>query len=167
MPVKHKLFYFAAVLHLFMVALFAAHFGDWNPWENKVSKAITTVGDYTGSNNIFSFFAPELSDQPYVVYAARDSSGKERMIDLKGKSPDFTNRLNNIYGFMTLDEGRDVFASSLARFVSRNYAGAEKIRVAMVVQKIPDMRAYRAGERNKWKFWFDRDFQRNQSSNTQ
>lgn len=124
---------------------------------------MSTLGDYTGSNNIFSFFAPELSDQPYVIFAAKDSIGKERMIDLKGKSPDFTNRLNNVYGFMTLDEGRDVFAASLAQFVLKNNPDIEKIRVAMVIQQVPHMQEFREGKRNRWKFWFDRDFQKNAS----
>ncbi|MBE7170622.1 MAG: hypothetical protein INR73_08525 [Williamsia sp.] len=157
MPRKHKIFYALAGLHLLMVGLFASHMGEWGR-DAPLLKAASKIGDYTGSNNIFSFFAPALSDQPYVVYAVKDTSGHEQLIDLKGSSPDFTNRINNVYGYLTLPEGRDVFAASLARFVSRQYPGADKIRVAMVVQQIPDMSSYRKGERCRWRFWFHRDF---------
>src|SRR6476646_1477307 len=139
MPLKHKLYFVLASLHLVMIALFASHFAEWGQAEHPVAKAASCVGDYTGSNNIFSFFAPGLSDQPYVVYATKDSSGKERVLDLKGNSPDFTNRINNIYGYLTLEEGRSVFSASLAQFVLQRYPSADKIRVAMVVQKIPTM----------------------------
>jgi hypothetical protein len=38
---------------------------------------------------------------------------------------------------------------------------ADKVRVAMVVQKIPTIKEFNAGERNKWVFWFHQDFERN------
>lgn len=161
MPLKHKLYFVLASLHLVMITLFAAHLGEWGKAENPVIKAVTGIGDYTGGNNIFSFFAPGLSDQPYVVYATKDSAGKERVLDLQGNSPDFTNRINNIYGYLTLEEGRSVFSASLAQFVLQRYPSANKIRVAMVVQKIPTMSEFRNGKRCQWHFWFHRDFEKN------
>jgi hypothetical protein len=161
MPFKHKLYFLLASFHLVMIALFASHFGEWGKAELPVIKAVTSIGDYTGSNNIFSFFAPGLSDQPYVVYATKDSSGKEHILDLKGNSPDFTNRINNIYGYLTLEEGRSIFSASLAQFVLQQYPAADKIRVAMVVQKIPTMDEFRNGKRCQWHFWFHRDFEKN------
>jgi hypothetical protein len=161
MPLKHKLYFLLASLHLVMIAVFASHFGEWGNAELPVIKAATCIGDYTGSNNIFSFFAPGLSDQPYVVYATKDSSGKEHTIDLKGNSPDFTNRINNIYGYLTLEEGRSIFSASLAQFVLQRYPSTDKVRVAMVVQKIPNMNEFRNGKRCQWHFWFHRDFEKN------
>ena len=158
MPLKHKIYYALAALHLLMIAVFASHVAEWGNPHSPAIKAASMVGDYTGSNNIFSFFAPALSDQPYVVYALKDSSGHEQVVDLKGGSPDFANRINNVYGYLTLDEGRAVFSASLARFVARQYPSAANIRVAMVVQQIPGMNAYRKGERCRWRFWFHRDF---------
>ncbi|MEO6914574.1 MAG: hypothetical protein ABI151_02105 [Chitinophagaceae bacterium] len=149
-----------AAVHLLMVAMYAGHFGSWGNPGSKAGTLIGTIGDYTGSNNIFSFFAPELSDQPYVIFATKDATGKEHVIDLKGKSPDFTNRINNIYGFLTLEEGRAIFSASLAQFVSTHYPTTEKIRLTMVVQQIPQMKEFREGKRNQWHFWFDRDFQK-------
>jgi hypothetical protein len=46
------------------------------------------------------------------------------------------------------------------------YPAANKIRVAMIVQKIPTMDEYIKGERCQWHFWFHRDFQRDSSSLT-
>lgn len=165
MPLKHKLLYAIAALHLFMVTLYAAHFAEWSNNENTFIKALSSVGDYTGSNNIFSFFAPGLSDQPYVVYATKDQEGKEKVIDLQGDSPDFTNRINNIYGYLTLEEARPVFAASLANFIFTQYPNAEKVRIAMVVQKIPTMKEFEEGKRCQWRFWFHRDFERKQHIN--
>jgi hypothetical protein len=161
MPLKHKLYFFLATLHIAMIALFASHFGKWANTEHPVIKAASCIGDFTGSDNIFSFFAPGLSDQPYVVYATKDTSGKEHVIDLKGNSPDFTNRINNIYGYLTLEEGRSIFSASLAKFILQRYPAATKVRVAMVVQQIPTMPEYRNGERCQWHFWFHRDFEKN------
>ena len=161
MPRLHKIYYALAVIHLIMVGLFASHFAEWGKPESLVNKGLSTVGDYTGSNNIFSFFAPGLSDQPYVVYAIKDTLNKEHYIDLQGTSPDFTNRLNNIYGYLTLPEARPVFSASLAQYVLNRHPEANTVRVAMVIQKIPSLQAYKNGERCKWHFWFNRDFERN------
>lgn len=167
MPLKHKLYFVLAAIHLSMVALYATHFADWGNMNNNASKALATVGSYTGSNNIFSFFAPGLSDQPYVVYAVKFKDGKEKFIDVKGTSPDFTNRINNIYGYLTLPEARQVLSASLAQSMIQRYPDAEKVRVAMVVQKIPDIEEYRKGERSQWKFWFKNDFGINTPVTTQ
>ena len=86
MPFRHKLFYALAFLHLLMVGLYATHFAEWGSNNNRVADFSGSLGNLTGSNNIFSFFAPALSDQPYVVYAVKDSTGKEYMIDLTGHS---------------------------------------------------------------------------------
>jgi hypothetical protein len=161
MPLKHKIYFLLASLHLVLIALFASHFGEWGNEKLPVIKAASCIGDYTGSNNIFSFFAPGLSDQPYVVYATKDTTGKEHVLDLKGSSPDFTNRINNIYGYLTLEEGRSVFSASLAQFVLQRYPSADKVRVALVVQKIPTMEEFRNGKRCQWHFWFHRDFEKN------
>lgn len=158
MPLKHKIYYALAAVHLCMVALFSSHFADWGNMNNPVAKTLATAGNYTGSNNIFSFFAPGLSDQPYVVYTVKNKDGKESYIDLKGKSPDFANRVNNIYGYLTLPEARQILSASLAQSMLERYPEAEKIRVAMVIQQIPTMDEYRGGERSHWQFWFHRDF---------
>jgi len=163
MPVKHKLYFALAILHLVMVGLFAAHSADWGR-KNPVVKSLGVVGNFTGSNNIFSFFAPGLSDQPFVVYDVKDSSGKNHVIDLSGSSRDFSNRVNNIYGYLTIPEARLIISASLAKFVMNECPTAEKVRVAMVVQKIPGMPEFRKGERSKWVFWFHRDFERTRPS---
>lgn len=163
MPRLHKIYFALAGLHIVMVALFASHFAEWGKMNLRIGKPLDAVGiagNYSGSNNIFSFFAPGLSDQPYVVYALKDTMQKERMVDLTGNSPDFSNRINNIYGYLTLPEARPVISASLAAFMLRRYPSSEKIRVAMVVQQIPDMKEYRSGERCQWRFWFHRDFQK-------
>lgn len=158
MPLKHKIYFALAIVHLLMVCLYATHFADWGNMENPATKTLATAGRYTGSNNIFSFFAPGLSDQPYVVYNVKFKDGRESVIDLTGKSPDFTNRVNNIYGYLTLPEARPLLSASLAQGMLQRYPGASRIRVAMVVQQIPDMEAYRQGERSHWRFWFQQDF---------
>lgn len=160
MPVKHKILYALAIVHLLMVAMYASHYAEWGKMNHPIAKAVSTVGNYTGSNNIFSFFAPALSDQPYVVYAIKDTLQKEHVIDLTGRSLDFTNRVNNIYGYLTIPEARSILSASLGRFILDKYPSAEKIRVAMVVQQIPDMNEFRSGKRCQWRFWFHRDFQR-------
>lgn len=158
MPLKHKIYFALAVLHLLMVGLYSTHFADWGNMESTLAKVAGTAGNYTGSNNIFSFFAPGLSDQPYVVYTVKNKDGKEQFIDLKGSSPEFANRVNNIYGYLTLPEARSILSASLAQSMLQRYPEAEKIRVAMVIQQIPDMEEFRNGQRNHWQFWFHRDF---------
>ncbi len=162
MPLKHKVYYALAFLHLALVGLFAAHYAQWGS-NNKFMTAMTATGHFTGSNNIFSFFAPDLADQPFVVYDVKDSTGKNYVIDLSGKSPDFLNRVTNIYGYFTVPEARMLMSASLAQFVMNQCPSAEKVRVAMVVQRIPTMKEFRDGERKQWQFWFHRDFQKNQS----
>jgi len=161
MPLKHKIYFALAAIHLTMIVLFASHLHEWMKAEIPGIKVATTIGDYTGSNNIFSFFAPALSDQPYVIYTIKDKAGKEQIIDVTGKSPDFTNRINNIYGYLTLKEGRSIFSAGLARFISNRYPETDQVRVAMVVQQIPDMNEFKNGKRCQWKFWFYRDFKTN------
>jgi hypothetical protein len=160
MPRLHKIYFALAAAHLLMVALFASHMAEWAA----PPAAVSAVGNYTGSNNIFSFFAPGLSDQPYVVYALKDSLNNEHIIDLNGNSPDFSKRINNIYGFLTIKEARPVISASLARFMLNRYPSTDKVRVAMVVQQIPQMDEYRTGKRIQWRFWFHRDFQRDSLS---
>jgi hypothetical protein len=161
MPVLHKIYYALAALHLVMISLYAGHFAEWGKPALPVSKMAATAGRYTGSNNIFSFFAPGLSDQPYVVYTVQDTLKKDHIIDLKGKSPDFSKRINNIYGYLTIKEARPVISASLARFLLDQCPASSKIRIVMVVQQIPQMDEYRDGKRCQWRFWFHRDFQRN------
>lgn len=163
MPRQHKLYFVLAALHLFMIALFATHFTGWANMEQPLVKAAAIVGNYTGSNNIFSFFAPGITDQPYVIYVAKNKAGKEQYLDIKGHSPEFANRVNNIYGYLTLPEARPILSASLAQAVQQQYPEADKIRVAMVIQQIPGMAAYRNGERNHWQFWFYRDYEKNTS----
>jgi hypothetical protein len=160
MPLKHKIIYFVAFLHLLMVILFAAHFAAWGPIESKTFKAISTTGNYTGSNNIFSFFAADLANQPYVIYTVKDINGKEKMIDFTGKSLDFTNRINDIYGYMTVEESRSILAACLAKAIFEKYPTSQKVKVSMVVQYIPFMNEYRNNKRNTWHFWFSRDFEK-------
>jgi hypothetical protein len=160
MPIKHKLYYCLAGLHLAMIVLFATHFAAWGPLESKTFKAVITIGNYTGSNNIFSFFAPGLSNQPYVIYTLQDTIGKEKLVDFTGRSPDFTNRINDIYGYLTIEESRSVLSVCLAQAVMKQYPNAKKIRVSMVVQYIPSMQEYRHGKRSTWHFWFSSDYER-------
>lgn len=157
---KHKLYYLFAGLHLLMVALYAAHMAEWGPANSRAFNAISTVGNFTGSNNIFSFFAPGLSNQPYVIYTLKDSSGKEKLVDLTGTSPDFSNRITDIYGFLTIEESRSLLSMCLAQTVLNQYPRAKTVRVSMIVQYIPTMKDYRSGKRSTWRFWFNSDYER-------
>ena len=66
-----------------MTALFAAHFVEWGYIKKPPVAFLSTLGNYTGSNNIFSFFAPGLSNQPYVVYVEKDVQGDEKRLILR------------------------------------------------------------------------------------
>lgn len=166
MPLKHKLWYAAAFLHLLMTALFAGHFVEWGYIQKPPVAFLSTLGNYTGSNNIFSFFAPGLSNQPYVVYVAKDAQGHEKKIDFTGNSPDFLNRITNIYGYLTIPEARSVLSASLAQAILQKNPEAKQIRVVMLVQYIPEMEEYRSGKRSTWRFWFQRDFIRDSTAVT-
>ena len=157
---RHKVYYIAATLHLGMVALFAAHFAESPLVDTTVGRTLSVAGNYTGSNNIFSFFAPGLSDQPYVVYTLKDNQGKEKLVDFTGRSAEFTSRINNIYGYLTIPESRTILTASLAQALLNQYPLSKQIRVTMVIQDIPTMEEYRLGRRSRWRFWFNRDFQR-------
>lgn len=160
MPLKHKIIFVLAAIHVIMIIIYAAHFAERVHIAKPVDKTLEVVGNYTGSNNIFSFFAPGLSNQPYVIYTIKDNKGDEKIVDFTGNSFDFTNRLNDIYGYLTIPESRPVLSASLAQAMLQKYPDARKIRIAMVVQYIPSMEEYVNGQRCKWRFWFNRDFQR-------
>ena len=167
MPLKHKIYFGLAAIHLLMIALYSTHFADWGNIQNPGLTALGAVGRYTGSNNIFSFFAPGISDQPYVIYNVQFKDSSEKYIDLTGKSADFTNRINNIYAYLTIPEARPVLSASLAQNVAERYPDAAKIRVAMVLQQIPYMEEYRNGQRSHWRFWFKNDFGVDSTANSQ
>lgn len=165
MPFKHKLYYGLAALHLLMIILYSAHFAGWGPLHSKVFKAVSAAGNYSGSNNIFSFFAPGLSNQPYVVYTLKDTGGREEIIDFRGRSADFANRINDIYGYLTIEESRPLLSICLAQAVLKDYPATKKIRVSMVVQYIPSMQQYREGKRSTWRYWFNMDYEKETPKN--
>ncbi len=156
MALSLKLRYVLAAAHLLLVALYAAHFVEWSPLPKKVTPVLTALGDYTGSSNIFSFFAPGLSNQPYVVYVLRSADGKEKKYDFTNGNAEFSNRLNNVYGYYAIPESRDIIAPCLARTILQRLPGFDAVKVVTVIQYIPTIKEYGNGERTKWYFWFEK-----------
>ncbi len=156
--------YLLAGVHLLMVALYAGHFIEWSPLPGKATTALTTIGDYTGSSNIYSFFAPGLSNQPYVVYVLRSPDGKEKKYDFAAGNAEFANRLNNIYGYYAIPESRDIIAPCLARTLLNQQRDFDAVKVVMVIQYIPNLKEYAAGERTQWHFWFEKVFARDSTA---
>ncbi len=141
MTIKLKIASILAGLHLVLAILFIAHFGDWG-LKNNISNYLFYLGEFTGSSNIYSFFAPQVGDQISVLYTLVDSSGKEKPWMLQGETPEVNTRIATVYNFVRLPEGEELFCRSFGNNALRMNPDANKVRVLIIQQTMPTLKAY-------------------------
>ncbi|MBW8688192.1 hypothetical protein [Chitinophaga rhizophila] len=157
LSLKHRFWLFIATFHLTVAALHAAHLEEWfdeKPW---LLKQLTAYGDFTGTGNIFSFFAPHVGNEIAVVYTLADGKHQE-VTRLEGPNTESNRRIQTIYNFFSIEEAQPLLAKSCAAYMLRQHPTSNMVRVTVIDKKIPDMAAFRAGSQPRWEPFLVKDF---------
>ena len=157
--ITSRFLYAVVAIHLFLTALYATHFVEWGP-SNMLAKTSFAWGEFTGSSNIYSFFAPYVGEQTNVIYTVVDSSGSQQVYRLTGHSREILNRLNTAYNFLSLSETHDVLCQSFAIQVFSRFPSASIVRVHIIKQTMPSMEQQKAGGQIRWQTMFYKDYSR-------
>ncbi len=142
MSIKLKIFTFAAAIHLLLSVLSAAHFGEWGV-DRRIVDPLYYCGEFTGSSNIYSFFAPFVGEQVSVLYTLADSSGKQQPWMLEGPNREINTRITTIYNFLNLPEGKDLFCRSFGNNALRLNPNVTITRVCVIQQRMPSLEMFR------------------------
>ncbi len=162
---SNKILLLGLGVHLFLTALYASRFAEWGA-VNPVTNTTFACGEYTGSSNVYGFFAPRIGEQTSVIYTLVDSSMSQRVCQLQGRSFEFKNRLNTIYNFLSLKESYDVLCKSFAIQMLDQHPDAIIVRVHIIRQAMPSMEQFRQGQKIHWETIFVKDYARsNDESN--
>ncbi|MCF6401266.1 hypothetical protein L3C95_00165 [Chitinophaga filiformis] len=156
---KHLCWIGIALFHLTVAALHAAHLEEWTPHKPWWLKQITTYGDYTGSGNIFSFFAPNIGNEIAVVYTLADDT-QQRVTRLESTNTECNRRIQTIYNFFSIEEAQSLLAKSCAAYMLRQHPSSQMVRVTVIGKQVPDMAAFRAGATPKWEPFLVKDFKK-------
>lgn len=160
MPLKLKIAAILAGVHLFLAAIFAAHFGDWS-LGNPVARSLYYWGEFTGSSNIYSFFAPRVGDQISVLYTLVDSSGRQTPWMLEGRNNEINTRIATVYNFVHLPESEPLFSRSFGNTALRLNPEAAIVRVSIIQQTMPSLIACRDSSKlPRWEPISARDYAR-------
>jgi hypothetical protein len=151
-------------IHLLFTALYAARFAEWGP-VNPLNNFSFAWGEYTGSSNVYGFFAPRIGEQTTVIYTLVDSLANQRVCQVEGHSPEFKNRINTIYNFLSLEESYAVLCKSFAIQMFKQHPEAMVVRVHIVRQAMPTMEQYQAGQKIQWQTIFFKDYARTNNGN--
>ncbi|ACU57575.1 hypothetical protein [Chitinophaga pinensis] len=157
LTIKQRVWLCIACFHLMVVALHAAHLEEWTSDKPWLLKQITTYGDFTGSGNIFSFFAPHVGNEIAVVYTLGDGSHQE-VTRLEGPNTECNRRIQTIYNFFSIEEAQSLLAKSCAAYMLRQHPSSNVVRVTVIDKRVPAMAAYRAGSEPKWEPFLVKDF---------
>lgn len=154
---KQTFWLFAACFHLFVVVLHAAHLEEWSTQKSWLLKKVTAYGDFTGSGNIFSFFAPRVGNEIAVVYTLGDGRHQE-VTRLEGPNTECNRRIQTIYNFFSIDEAQSLLAKSCAAYMLRQHPSSNVVRVTVIGKRVPEMAAFLAGTQPKWEPFLVKDF---------
>jgi hypothetical protein len=154
---KRTIWLCIAGFHLLVAALHAAHIEEWGVCS--ITKPILAYGDYTGSGNIFSFFAPRIGNEIAVIYTIADSTGHQQVIQLEGDNRECNRRLQTIYNFFSIEEAQPLLARSCADYVLRQHSGS-MIRITVVGRRMPTMGDYRKGVAPQWTPFIVKDYRK-------
>lgn len=157
MTIKHFCWISIAIFHLTVAALHAAHLEEWTTHKSWLLKQITAYGDYTGSGNIFSFFAPRIGNEIAVVYTLADGK-RQQVTRLESSNTECNRRIQTIYNFFSIDEAQSLLAKSCAAYMLRQNPTSQMVRVTVIGKRVPDMAAFRAGATPKWEPFLVKDF---------
>lgn len=156
---KHLCWIGLAIFHLTVAALHAAHLEEWTAHKSWLLKQVTAYGDYTGSGNIFSFFAPRIGNEIAVVYTLADGT-HQRVTRLESTNTECNRRIQTIYNFFSIDEAQSLLAKSCAAYMLRQNPSSQMVRVTVIGKRVPDMAAFRAGAAPKWEPFLVKDFRK-------
>lgn len=157
--IKHICWISLAVIHLTIAALHAAHLEEWTIRKSWWLKQITAYGDYTGSGNIFSFFAPHIGNEIAVIYTLGDGK-RQQVTRLESTNTECNRRIQTIYNFFSIDEAQSLLAKSCAAYMLRQHPSSRMVRVTVVGRQVPDMAAFRAGATARWEPFLVKDFKK-------
>ena len=160
---KHICWISFAAFHLLVAALHAAHMEEWPGHTSWLMKRLSAYGDYTGTGNIFSFFAPNIGNEIAVVYTIADKK-KQQVTRLEGANTECNRRIRTIYNFFSISEAQPLLASSCASYMLHRYPESEMIRVTVIGRQVPDMRAFRSGAIPKWEPFLVKDYKKRVAS---
>jgi hypothetical protein len=153
---KHICWISIALFHLVVVAMHAAHMKEWN----RHPAWLSGYGDFTGSGNIFSFFAPAIGNEIAVLYTVADGRS-QKVIRLEGQNTEANRRIQTIYNFFSIEEAQPLLARSCAAYVLRGCKDGTMVRVTVVSKQVPVMKAYREGVVPKWAPFLVKDYRKN------
>ena len=154
-----KLLIAAAVVHIGLMVLYAAHFSEWGT-QNALTKATYAWGDFTNSNNVYNFFAPLIGEQVMMIYTVSNSTGQEQVYRLRGNNKEVTNRINTFYNFLYLEEAQDIFCFDMAEWVFQQHPDASNVRIQVIKETMPSLETYQQGQRAKWVCLFFKDYKK-------
>jgi hypothetical protein len=157
--VKHICWISLAVFHLTVATLHAAHLEEWATHKSWLLQKITTYGDFTGSGNIFSFFAPQIGNEIAVVYTLADGQ-RQQVTRLENTNTECNRRIQTIYNFFSIEEAQLLLAKSCAAYMLRQHPNSRMVRVTVIGKQIPEMAAFRAGAMPKWEPFLVKDFKK-------
>jgi hypothetical protein len=147
--------------HLLLSILFASHYGEWGI-QGKLSSFLLYEGEFTGSSNIYSFFAPRVGDQTSVLYTLGDNTGEQKKWLLSGKTPEINTRIATAYNFLRLPDGGKLFSRNFGNTALRLNPTASVVRVCVIQQTMPSLIAYRdSAIQPRWEPVFTFDYKRN------
>jgi hypothetical protein len=135
-----------AAVHLLIAGLHAAHMKEWYSGKNWLG----AYADFTGTGNIFSFFAPHIGNEIAVVYTIADGKSHQQVTRLEGANTECNRRIQTVYNFFSIDEAQSLLAKSCASYIMRQYPEGEMVRVTVISKQIPDMYSFRQGAIPKW-----------------
>ena len=147
-------------LHLLLSLLFAGRFGEWGIQGN-FGNFLLFEGEFTGSSNIYSFFAPRVGDQISVLYTLADSMGVQKNWLLRGKTPEINTRIATVYNFVRLPETDKLFSRNFGNTALRLNPTASVVRVSVIQQTMPSLQNYKnAAVKPRWEHIAAYDYKR-------
>lgn len=161
---KHFCWTGIAIVHLLIAGLHAAHLEEWPLPKSWLLQRVMNYGDYTGAGNIFSFFAPGISNEIAVVYTIADAQSRQQVTRLEGTNTECNRRIRTIYNFFSIDEAQSLLAQSCASYMLRQHPDGTLVRVTVISRQVPAMPAYRQGAEPVWQPFFVKDYKKKDHS---
>jgi len=138
------------LLHLLTVVAFlwAGIPGDSS---GRLSEALRTYNNLSGSFRDYTYFAPAVGDNYKVAFILEDARGQSRLINFisDNREVDFRYQCIMTVG-MRRETLRDVFSQSWAALLFGSHPDAQKVTVMARRVHVPSMADYRRGQRPSW-----------------
>jgi hypothetical protein len=141
MPLKLKIFTCLAAIHLLLSLSSVLHLNQ-SVLPDRLGKLLYSWGEFTGSSNIYSFFAPFVGEQVSVLYTLADSMGVQKTWMLEGANHEVDTRIATIYNFVRMKDGEDLFCKSFGNTALRLNPQAQLVRVCIIEQSMPSLRMF-------------------------